>query len=131
MARSLIPQSTIDRLTNSVIPDVFETKKALQNGGTTLVLGRYSTVQHDYIAIAPQVVIMRYADRLAQTATGESATVTNIGGTMTFLEPSDVQADDVFTLEGDDGYIAGRIVSVGPIKLGQRKAVWELRSGGI
>ena len=128
---SLIPQATIDRLESKTMPDVFDTLLALQNGGVTIVLGRYSPAIHDYVAIAPQTVLLDYAARLAQVNASESATITNIGGTMTFLEPSNVQAGDVFTLEGDDGYIAGKIISVGPIELGLRDAVWELRSGGI
>lgn len=132
MARSLITAGTIARLTNTIVPNIFETQLALNNGGVDLYLARWNATANAYETIGPQKVVLSYAARQEQTGGGESAAITTIGGEMTFLAPDDnVLPEDLFTLDGEDGALAGRVISVGPLKLGRRKATWELRVGGV
>jgi hypothetical protein len=131
MARSYVSPRMIARLERRVAPRIFETQKAVNNGGVTIMFARHDATTGDYIALPPQTVVLKYGNRQEQSSQSESLNTTLIDGEMVFLYPTDVQPDDIFTLEGPDGYVSGRILNVFPPKLGRQKATWTMRLGGI
>lgn len=119
----ITPADVID-----VVRDGFETKEAL-NGEVWLVLARWNDVQADWLSVAPQRVVVRYADRQERTATTAAGQTVTIDGWLTAYAPFDVERGDLFSLGMTGDEERGEIVLVRPARLGMQRAAFRLRLG--
>lgn len=110
---------------------VFATRLAMAGGGTQVVFARFDSDTGDYVAVPPQTVIVEFYARKERVTSDEGAQVTNVDGTMTKPVPFDIAPGYVFTIDGPDGALSGEVVAVFPPVLGQQKAAFTLRTGGI
>lgn len=110
---------------------VFATRLEMAGGGTQVTFARFDTVADDYVAVPAQTVIIEFYARKERVTDDDSAQVTNVDGTMTKPVPFDVEPGYLFTIDGPSGALAGEVVAVFPAVLGQQKAAFTLRTGGI
>lgn len=112
-----------------VAEDGLATKLSKPKAERWLVLSRWNPVAEDWSSIAPQRVVVDYADRQERTITTESGRTITIDGWMTAYAPFDVKENDLFSfgMTGDEE--RGEIILTRPEDLGTQRAAFRLRLG--
>ncbi len=108
----------------------FATKQTVfPDEATEVVFSRWSDAQQDWTSIAPQQVIIDYADRQERTITNDAGQSVTIDGWLTGFAPMDVERGDLFALGTTGDEERAEIVLVRPARLGTQRAAFRLRLG--
>jgi len=103
----------------------FATRMQLAGGGEWVIFSRWSESAQARIGIAPQKVLVSFANRQRRINEGTSAVAESTDGTLEKLVPFDVEKGDMFKL----GEEVATIEVVYPPARGSQKAAFTLTLG--
>jgi hypothetical protein len=127
-SESFIKQGTVDRITR-LVRRGYETKRVMAGGGTWVEFSRYSQAAQKRIAMAPQLVLVEFANTQMDRRAGESAISESTDGTLTKVIPFDVEKGDMFLIGEEGSQEVATISIVFPPQRGIQKAGFTLTLG--
>jgi hypothetical protein len=122
---SFIRGGTIRRITR-LVGRAHETEKALAGGGQTVVFYRFNADLNKRMPVAPQTVLVEFANTQVRTDRSDASRSETVDGFMEKRVPFDVEKNDVCRIGKSGRQETATITIVYPAELGIQRAGFTL-----